>query len=149
MKKTAKITWSNYVTLAAVDSLVTVSGVLAGITGELSTNKSIVISGALAASFATAVALFFAVYLNAAHESRADYPFPTFPTPGRALAKATGTAVFAGIVGISMVSPFFFLGIADAFLFSVFSFHESSLAINRRLVQRREKNKEAETDSCT
>nr|MDO8133209.1 hypothetical protein [Candidatus Njordarchaeum guaymaensis] len=95
MKKMAQIKWSNYVTIGIIDSLVTVLGVLSGITFDPSVSRITVIAGALAASSATSVALFFAIYLTTVWESRSDYPFPRLPPPGRALAKGVGTAFSA------------------------------------------------------
>jgi len=58
LKKMARIKWSSYVTIDIIDSLVTVLGVLSGITIEPSISRIIVIAGALAAGSATSAALF-------------------------------------------------------------------------------------------
>jgi len=119
LKKTARINWSSYVAIGVIDSPVTMLGVLSGITVESSVSRFVVIVGALAAGSATAVALFFAIYLTTLWESRSDYPYPRLPPPSRALAKGVGTAFSAMGTGVLVVLPFLVFTVSDALTISV------------------------------
>jgi signal transduction histidine kinase len=117
--KASRVDWSSYVAVGAIDSLVSVLGVISALTVEPTVSKFVVIAAALAATSSTGIALFFAFYLTTTWESRSDQVVPSRSIASHALAKAAVALFTAMATGILVVLPFLAFTLYEATVVSV------------------------------